>query len=63
MFKIQNISEIQDQKIFKLAYMSLFGMKTFILDMYAFALGINTFYKLSHPVSPEMFLSKLVKIQ
>lgn len=38
-------------------------MKTFIIDMYAFAAGINYFYKLTKPISPELFLARLVKIQ
>lgn len=63
LFKMKSIPEIQDEKVFKLAYVSLFGMKTFVIDMYAFAAGINSLYKLTKQVSPETFLSKLVKIQ
>lgn len=43
---MKNIPEIQNKKIFKLAYMSLFGVKIFIIDINAFSIGINYFYKL-----------------
>lgn len=63
LFRMKNIPEVQSKKVFKLAYMSLFGMKTFIIDMNAFAIGVNFFYKLSDPANPEQFLEKLLKIQ
>ena len=62
LFKMKNIPEIQEQKVFKVGYISLFGMETLMTDIYAFSTGINWLYKLSKPVSPESFLVKLAKI-
>lgn len=53
---MKNIPEVQSKKIFKLAYMSLFGMKSFIVDINAFTIGVNYFYKLNEPVSADKFL-------
>lgn len=38
-------------------------MKTFVIDINAFSIGINYFYKLPEPVSPDEFLNKVIKIQ
>ena len=59
---MREISEVQENKVYKLSYFTPAGMESFVFDMHFLAHVLCTVLR-TEKISAELFASRVVKIQ